>query len=167
MVSTAWAIESARSAIAGVSMKVDPWGMGHPRIFLFLEDDQLAMALTRRLVLGIPDAAPVRGNPLEEGAVRGDIVLTTPTDCPPAHCAEAVARGFHVIVLAPVRREAERIAYTDTGALRYMVMRIEEMSELIEAVREAVALDGKPYHGAASSIPSSAASIQSESPSAC
>ena len=56
--------------------------------------------------------------------VADDLVITTPTDCSPAFCAQLVRGGVTVVILAPVEREADRARYKGAGA-EYVPMLVD------------------------------------------
>lgn len=71
----------------------------------------------------------------EPGA--GDIVVAPAADCPPDCCAELVARGVNVIVLAAVPRPREQAAYNAAGVYAYVPMAVDT-TELTDAIAAAL-----------------------------
>lgn len=65
----------------------------------------------------------------------GRVVLTTPSDCSLAQCAELVRGGVPVVLVSPVPREAERANYILIGA-RYLAMRVDA-EELLSTLFQA------------------------------
>lgn len=63
----------------------------------------------------------------------GDIVIAPVSECSPHRCAELVASGACVIVLAALPTEAERQRYWTTGANAYVPM-TPGSTELADAV---------------------------------
>jgi len=76
-----------------------------------------------------------------EGAVgeaaKGDIVVTTVSECPVEHCAELSTRGIAVIVLAAIPRQSEADQYRAAGAAAYIAMTVNS-DELLREVRRAM-----------------------------
>lgn len=70
-----------------------------------------------------------------DGIAPGELVLTTPADCSTQQCAELVKNAIHVVLLAPMPRETERVGYAFAGG-RYIAMLLDT-EELFEALLHA------------------------------
>jgi hypothetical protein len=68
-----------------------------------------------------------------EGIGPGDVVVTTPADCPPERAHELVRAGAAVIILAPIPRPEERARYERAGAAAYIPMLIDGV-DLVRAI---------------------------------
>lgn len=91
----------------------------------------------KRALIGRIQLAPEFHLPPSDGSFdqlsAGDLVLTTPADCSPAFCAQLVAAGVHVVILAPVVREADGARYRRAGA-EYIPMLVNTQ-QLFEVLR--------------------------------
>lgn len=67
---------------------------------------------------------------------HGALVLTPTPECTTWHCEKLSTGGSRVILLAPIPRESERIAYFGAGAHAYLPMELRS-NELLATVREA------------------------------
>ncbi|WP_322795082.1 hypothetical protein [Tepidiforma sp.] len=98
-------------------------------------------ALRRAVVARLERAAQLGEHP--EGGVdfdglgAGDIVITTPGDCPPETAHLAARAGAAVIILAPIPRPEEADRYRRAGVAAYLPMLIDG-TDLVEAVRSAL-----------------------------
>lgn len=90
----------------------------------------------KRALVGRIQRAPDFHLPASDGSFdqlgAGDLVITTPADCSPAFCAQLVAGGVKVIILAPVVREADLARYRRVGA-EYIPMLVDT-EQLFEAL---------------------------------
>lgn len=66
----------------------------------------------------------------------GQVVVAGSSYLTPSECADLVASGAAVVVLAPVPRDAERDQYLAAGASSYVAMTIDRES-LVRAIQEA------------------------------
>jgi hypothetical protein len=89
------------------------------------------LSLLRRITL---DAEAV---PAEfESLCRGDVAVTSTTDCTLARCAALAHDGVKLIVLATLPSERQRELYLGAGAVAYLPMALEH-GPLAEAIRSA------------------------------
>ncbi len=102
----------------------------------------LAIRLTRLPGVLIPGNGdePVRPDALRpvldtDGPVPTVLVAPAP-DLPVRSCRQATINGLRVIVLAPVPREREQLAYEDAGAYAYIPMSVDirELAKRISAL---------------------------------
>lgn len=102
-------------------------------IHVVTADGALRRALVARLdrVPGLHDHAS--GAP-DFAAIRaGEIVISTPTDCPPERAAELTRSGIAVIILAAIPRPGEQARYERAGVTAYIPMLIDGV-ELLRAI---------------------------------
>ena len=105
--------------------------MASSGIYVVTGDRALKRALVGRIQRAHDFHLPASDGSFDQlGA--GDLVLTTPADCSPAFCAQLVAAGVKVIILAPVVREADRARYRRCGA-GYIPMLVDT-EQLFEAL---------------------------------
>ncbi len=76
-------------------------------------------------------------------ATHGDVLLSTPTDCPAERCAELAGAGVRVMILAPVPRDRERQRYRRAGAAAYLPMSVEH-GHLLHEVQRVAEASGTP-----------------------
>lgn len=100
-------------------------------LFVVTGDRALKRALVGRMERAQEFHLPASDGSFDQLRV-GDLVLTTPADCSPAFCAQLVAGGVKVIILAPVVREADRARYRRVGA-EYIPMLVDT-GQLFEAL---------------------------------
>ncbi len=105
------------------------------------------LAATPGLRAGLrAELASVPGVALEEPNSQapwapGDIVIVPVSECSPRRCAEFIATGVTVIVLAEFPNKAERNLYWTTGASAYIPMTpgSTELTDAVIAVTTATA----------------------------
>lgn len=106
--------------------------MQQPVVQLLVRDPRLRQALTLHLAGSFIVAA-------EDASADEDpprLVLTTTIDTKPELCAELVATGNVVVVLAAVPRDHEQELYEAAGASHYLAMSLEP-GELDTALQDA------------------------------
>ncbi|MBI5949551.1 MAG: hypothetical protein HY875_15535 [Chloroflexi bacterium] len=76
-------------------------------------------------------------------ATHGDILISTPMDCPAERCAQLAESGVRVMILAPVPRDRERQRYRRAGAAAYLPMSVEH-GHLLQEVQRVAEASGTP-----------------------
>jgi DNA-binding NarL/FixJ family response regulator len=105
-------------------------------------------ALRRALVARLERAPGLRefaSGDLDFAAVQpGDVVISTPADCPPERAHEVARAGAAVIILAAIPRPEEQRRYERAGVAAYIPMLIDGL-DLVDAIRRH--LRGAPAAG--------------------
>jgi len=79
-------------------------------------------------------------------AAEGDVLISTPMDCPVERCAALAEKGVRVMILAPVPRDRERHTYSQAGAAAYLPMSVEH-GHLLQEVERVAASSGHEGNG--------------------
>lgn len=84
-------------------------------------------ALKRALLahLEADESLPIATESDPASVQPGDVVVAPGSECSPEACADLVARGARVIILAPLPGEIERQRYLAAGAFAYLPMVID------------------------------------------
>ncbi len=105
-------------------------------------DGALRRALVARLERA-PELHHHTSGDLDFSSIRpGDVVVTTPADCPPERAHELVRAGAAVIILAAIPRQEERSRYERAGVAAYIPMLIDGV-DLLRAIGQSLAR-GRP-----------------------
>lgn len=104
-----------------------------PALRIAVGDARLHAALAAHLagrfrLLDEDDSSPAGG--------VGRVIVVAAGYLTPGECAELVAGGAAVVVLAPVPRDAERDQYLAAGASSYVAMTLDRES-LVRAIQQA------------------------------
>ncbi|WP_322819631.1 hypothetical protein [Tepidiforma sp.] len=95
-------------------------------------------ALRRALVARLERAPGLReftSGEVDYASVQpGDVVISTPADCPPERAHELARTGAAVIILAAIPRPEEQRRYERAGVAAYIPMLIDGL-DLVDAIR--------------------------------
>ncbi len=76
-------------------------------------------------------------------AAHGDVLISTPMDCPAERCARLAEAGVRVMILAPVPRDKEQQLYRRAGAAAYLPMSVQH-GHLLQEVERVAEASGTP-----------------------
>jgi CheY-like chemotaxis protein len=100
-------------------------------------DGALRRALVARLERTPELQEHVTASPDFDCIKPGEIVISTPADCPPERAHELTGAGISVIILAAILRPEEHSRYERAGADAYVPMLIDG-TDLIRAVKQSL-----------------------------